>query len=354
MNKKKITDILRPDIAEHSVLIGYYGGGNYGDELLLETIQNICHHAGVQDMTIAYQYPDQYATYHHDFGYYRVNMHDKRAVFREILRNKRVIVGGGGLWGLDFGFNVFLLCVLLWASRWLLGKKVYFIGVGYYNSTNRFGRFGAWLAGKAANAILARDQETYDNFRRVNKRTYIDTDIAWYIRDLDLSEYQKDVEELDKQVDVQGKTLLVALRRFQAKQRNNFTSAVEELIQYNPNCPIIVTLLEPERNDPEQHELVRHWGETFENVQAWLTPTNPLALFLFFKKHHKQLALIAPQFHAILTAHLNGVPFLPVVYDNKVAELLKQIGTHDRIPIDTLCHIELQQFAEKFAGDAEK
>ena len=347
----KVTDILRPKTANDSLLIGYYGGGNYGDELLLEVIQNLCQKSGVQGLKVAYQYPENYTTYHHEFDYPRVDMHNKLAVFRAVLSSKRIIIGGGGLWGLDFAFNVFLLSFMLFVSRWLFGKKVYLVGVGYYGSTTRFGHVGAWLAAKSARRILARDQETFENFRKLNPRTHLDTDIAWYTERLDLSAYQQDARELDEQVHITDKTLFVALRRFQAKHRNNFTRQVESFIQNNPHKPIVVTLLEPERVDPEQHALIKNWTNVYPNVQSLSAPRNPLALLLFFQQHARQLALIAPQFHAIITAHLSGVPFMPIVYDNKVAELLGVIGQTKTIPIRELDETHLQTFANNFYGE---
>jgi polysaccharide pyruvyl transferase WcaK-like protein len=347
----KVTDILRPKTANDSLLIGYYGGGNYGDELLLEVIQNLCQQAGVEGLKVAYQHPENYATYHHEFGYSRINLHSKLAIFRAVLGSKRVIIGGGGLWGLDFAFNVFLLSFMLFLSRWLFGKKVYLIGVGYYNSTTRFGHIGAWLAAKSARRILARDQETFENFRKLNRRTHLDTDIAWYIEQLDLGGYKKDVQELDQQVHITDKTLLIALRRFQAKHHNNFTHQIESFIQNNPRRPIVVTLMEPEHIDPEQYALIKSWEQSYPNVQSLLAPHNPLSLLLFFQKHATQLALIAPQFHAIITAHLSSVPFMPIVYDNKVAELLKQLGRSKPIPSRELSDAHLQSFANNVYGE---
>jgi polysaccharide pyruvyl transferase WcaK-like protein len=347
----KVTDILQPKIANHSLLIGYYGGGNYGDELLLEVIQNIANKHEIEDLAIAYQNPRDYADYHHDFGYPRVNMRDKFAIFRAILRKRNIIVGGGGLWGLDFGLNVFLLSFLLGFSRLVLRKKIYLIGVGYYGSTTRLGHIGAWLAGKGASAILARDAETYRNFSRFNKRTEQDTDIAWYLENVATNTYKLEVKRLDRQVLVTNKTFFVALRRFQAKHANDFTHEIENYIANNPSQHFIVTLLEPDHIDPDQAELLETWEQRYENVQRLRGSYNPMALFLFFQKHAHELALIAPQFHAIITAHMSGVPFLPVVYDNKVAELLAYIGQTETIAINDLDCKQLRSFTDKLAGD---
>jgi len=46
---------------EHSFLVGYYGGGNYGDELLLEVILNVIEPKHYKGLSIAYQNPQTVA-----------------------------------------------------------------------------------------------------------------------------------------------------------------------------------------------------------------------------------------------------------------------------------------------------
>src|SRR4029079_7172941 len=102
-------------------------------------------------------------------------MHNKLALIRAILKKKNIVVGGGGLWGMDVNANIFLMSLMLLMSRRLLGKKVHLTAVGCYNSTTALGRLSAWCAAKAANTIIARDQETYANFKRWHKGTVQDT-----------------------------------------------------------------------------------------------------------------------------------------------------------------------------------
>ncbi|HSX01028.1 MAG TPA: hypothetical protein VLF67_02185, partial [Candidatus Saccharimonas sp.] len=57
---------------ERTVLIGYYGGGNFGDELLLEVLQANLQAHGVKQASFLYRGPAPYQQYHHDFGYTKV------------------------------------------------------------------------------------------------------------------------------------------------------------------------------------------------------------------------------------------------------------------------------------------
>ena len=84
-------------------------------------------------------------------------------------------------------------------------------------------------------------------------------------------------------------------------------------------------------------------------------PYNPLTLLTYIKQNHERLALIAPQLHLIMTAHLAQVPFLPIVYDNKVAQLLDQIGirANQRLKISDATSKDLQAFVDTFFGGSK-
>jgi polysaccharide pyruvyl transferase WcaK-like protein len=351
----RLTALLRTTNLNRSLLIGYYGGGNYGDELLLEVLSNLLSEHNVKDVTITYREPAKYRQYHHDFGYPRIEMQSKTQLIRAIFKNRNIIIGGGGLWGVDMNFNTFLLSCMLFGSR-LLGKKVYLLGVGYYNSTNRLGHIGAWLAGTAAHTIIGRDPETVKNFTAYNSHTYLDSDIAWHVKNLDLAAYQDEVAELETRLQITNKTLCITLRRPQAKHRQHefirFTEEINAFIAANQDKPILVALLESEAKSPEEYAEARRWQQTYPNVQLLDFPHNPLALCLLFRKHHNRLALIGPQFHIIMTAYLSGAPFMPLVYDNKVAALLTQLSTPpaEQIALGAVEQTNMQRFADNFFG----
>lgn len=352
MKRQKLLRFLEQEPLDHSLLLGFYGGGNYGDELLMEVLSGLLKKQDTQDVTIAYQRPELYPTFHHEFGFPRVNMRSKLALLGCILRKKTIIVGGGGLWGMDTNTNVFLMSLMLLFSRHVLRKKVFLVAVGYYGSATRLGHISAWCAAKAANRIIARDQESYQNFKRFQPRTVQDTDIAWYIESLDLTPYQADLSKLEQQVSVQGKTLFMTLRRFHSATEQQLASLVGGCLAENRNKRIIIALMEPRHVDPAGYRQLKEWQREYPNVQILDCGFNPLALFLFFRKYREQLIFIGPQFHGILSAHLNGMPFLPIAYDNKVHNLLKHIAPAvTPIRLQSLRFLDLQRFIDLTYGE---
>lgn len=348
MKQRTLLSFLQAEKLDSSLMVGFYGGGNYGDELLMEVLAGLLKKQGAKDISIAYQTPLLYDKFHHEFGFKRVDMQDKWGFMRAMANHKHIIVGGGGLWGMDSNANIFGMSLMLLLCRIVLRKKIYLLAVGYYNSANRFGRLGAWCAAKAANLVLARDEESYRNFKRMQQNTQRDTDIAWYISYLDLDDYRQDLEQLENQLHITGKTLFFTLRRFRTREQNQLATMVEQCVRDNPDKQIIIGLMEPRHVDPEGYRQLVSWQRQFPNLQIMDCGFNPLALFLFFREHAEQLVFIGPQFHGILSAHLNGMPYFPVAYDNKVLGLLQSIAPKRKhIQLKSLTQNDLQHFIDQ-------
>ena len=343
--EKQLTDLLREVGLDDSFLMGYYGGGNFGDELLFEVLQHLFHERDYRQVSFLYQDPDNYSKFHHDLGYDAVDSSDKIEVLKAVFSRRKLVIGGGGLWGLDVNANVVLMSVLLFFARLLLGKQVYLIGVGYYGSTTRLGHFAAWLAGKAANQILARDQETYDRFRRINSQTYLCDDIAFNVPHLRKKAFVDDIKKLESAVDsIDRPTVLISLRRFKANQVNPYAKAVERWLANNPTVPVVLALMEPRQVDPSGYKKLQKWQAARSNARVIDFSYNPVALYYLLQRYRHQLSYIGPQFHVLLIAHLAGLRLMPLAYDNKVSQLLSKLEYDGQIPISSVSSDHLRLF----------
>jgi polysaccharide pyruvyl transferase WcaK-like protein len=268
------------------------------------------------------------------------------ALFKSIAANKNIVIGGGGLWGRDVNINILFLSLTLFFSRYILRKNVYLIGVGYYNSTNTLGSISAWFAGKAASYVLARDIETRDNFLKHTRSVGMDDDIAMSLNGLDLKDYQAEAENLEKEFKVKPKNVFVTIRRL----KGDYGDKIEALIKQNPQKNFLVMILEPRGVDPEGYMRILELQRRYNNVVAKDFDFNPIALFLFFKRNAGKLTLVGPQFHIIITAYLANISFMPLIYDNKVEQLLMRLKIRGGIQIHDAEVSDFQSFIDSNYG----
>lgn len=319
----KIRNFFNETDLSNSLVVGFYGGGNFGDELLMEILMNVFREYNYKNVCFYYSNPDFYNIFHHDFHYKMINGKKKITLFKSFFKIKNIVVGGGGLWGLDFNKNVFFLSLILFFSRLILMKKIYLIGVGYYNSTTFLGKIGAFFAGLASNIIIVRDTESKENFSFFKSKTFLAEDIGFLLSELDLSSYKKETRAFSKILNSDKKHVFISIRRFQKKYSNDYLKTVIDVVRRNLKINFILTTFEPREVDPVSYQTLLKLSHQQENLQFLEFRYNPIVLYLFFKQNNKNLLAILPQFHGIIIAYLAGIKFLPFSYDNKVSALFE-------------------------------
>ena len=333
---------------EDIFLIGYYGGSNFGDELLLEVIQNILKQKGVNRASFYYADPKMYSTYHHDFGYDLIPK-SLTEILRAILKNRSILVGGGGLWGLDFNKNIAAMSVLLFIARFILAKNVYLIGVGSYSSSPKIARFFSALAALSANYIFARDKESYENFRAFNTRTYKDFDLAHVLPNLDLKPYEREATNntLMQSIASRGRVLLVCARDFLGRHSNkapHFPQVLDTVIE-KAALPTALLLLNSRTVDPGTYAFYENLKKKHLNIiQIFESNCNPILIYLILKRYSDRITILAPQYHMQVLAHLTGTKFVPIRYDNKNEQFYKDIGLRGWLNISSASAQRIRQF----------
>lgn len=331
-----IKDFFSKTELENSFIIGYYGGSNFGDELLLEVILNILKKQKFKKISFYYSNPELYSQYHHDFGYRKVNA-TPISILVEMFRCSSVVIGGGGLWGLDFNKNIGLLSLLLFFCKYFLRKDVYLIGVGYYKSTTFMGHMGAFLAACAAKHVIARDNETYNNFFKYSNRVSLDKDISFYISEyVDFGDYESEALSVVKKLGLNEKRVLVGVRRFQSKYRNEYYDHIKSLIKIHNNILFSLVVFESKNVSKELFLDIKGQEEILSNVNSFEYDFNPLAFFFAIQIARKNIRIVAPQYHVQITAFCTGTPFFALDYDDKNKELFKMIGCRDFVSINRL------------------
>ncbi|QQS21415.1 MAG: polysaccharide pyruvyl transferase family protein [Candidatus Moraniibacteriota bacterium] len=238
-----------------------------------------------------------------------------------------MIIGGGGIWGLDFNKNIFVLSALLFLFSKLSRKNVYLLGIGYYTSTSFLGRISAYLAAKSAKLILARDPETFENFSKFNKaNTLLDRDISFSLDEVSTDAYEKEAEEISKNLGFHEPITLVGFRRFTNKKFWTYTNTLFNFVRKNTSKKFSLVVFESKTIAPKLYSKMKALEQEHGNITASDFEYNPIAFILALKKHASNLYVIAPQYHVQISAHFAGIPFLPISYDNKVSEFHRNIS----------------------------
>jgi polysaccharide pyruvyl transferase WcaK-like protein len=339
----KLSEFFKSNL-DNSFLVGFYGGGNLGDELLLEVILNLLKKNGARNISFYYSAPDLYPIFHHDFGYSQVNPKNKVSFLKNLLSSKNIIIGGGGLWGLDFNLNILILSTILLISRIFLCKKIYMIGVGNYGSKPVLGRLAARFAGWSSSLIIVRDIESRNNFGFVANKVFLEDDISFNLPLISDSDYNADLNILESRISPPEDLVLVSFRRFKKEYSNDYAQVLLKAIENSPNVNFLITTFEPKEVDPEGFKLAMSIASNNPKIQVLEFRYNPIALYLYMRIHHGRLKIITPQYHGMALAYLAGVKFMPLAYDNKCFELLNRIGEKKAISIYDVSYPEILDF----------
>ena len=142
-----------------AALIGYYGFGNLGDELLLKACIDILTRCGISRPQIVALSNDPEKT-SRDFGIDSVNRWDIRESAKIFRDSERVIFGGGGIFQDRTSIKS---CVWYWAivrlAR-LMGAKVFAVGQSVGPLESGLSRFFAGNALRSCGAVHVRDDKS--------------------------------------------------------------------------------------------------------------------------------------------------------------------------------------------------
>ena len=321
-------------VEENSLLIGYYGGLNFGDELLLEAVQRSTSKRGIEDMTITYsRSAEEFRRYHEDYGYKLIPRKPLDLV-GAIIRKKKVVFGGGGFWGFELSNAMLILTMIIFVAQKVMRKDVVLLGVGYYNSASWKSHLSARFIAGSASIIFARDKESYGNFSKYTKKLALSTDLILSIE----SEELVNGLELKKLRDIEkycsSPIVFISTRRFGDQSIvENWHKKVQTYITSNADKKVILLLMEPKEVDPIGYTFFSNLEQSYENVLTVVDFCyNPLELAAIFSNFSSNISLIVLQYHVILLGIKYQVDRIePLSYDNKCEQLLRDHGYN---PVD--------------------
>jgi len=150
------------------LLMGYYGMGNLGDEMMLVCLKSWLQQQGF-DPTVLSERPEEVSKHHGLAAVenspilgewaWRTSWFKGGAwrVIRAIARSDALIIGGGDLVRDDLGWRTFFYTIEKLILALLMGKKIYVVNAGIGQLSTRYGRFVLRQVLGRCHRIIVRD-----------------------------------------------------------------------------------------------------------------------------------------------------------------------------------------------------
>ena len=154
------------------MVIGYYGYGNMGDEMLFEVVTDTLRDLGFEVVAL-------YPRSGERPGVRFVKRYDPFAILRELFKSKALVFGGGGIFQDETSFRSMLYYTIVAKLAHLMGKRVILLGSGAGPLRRRMSRIlFRWVVKSGKTVVFPRDPITERYVRILGKKTYTGTDLA--------------------------------------------------------------------------------------------------------------------------------------------------------------------------------
>ena len=358
---------------QKALLMGYYGVGNLGDEMMLVCLRDWLERQGFA-LTILSERPAGVSMSHGLPAVENVPLLGEWAwrkswlkggawrVIRALASTDVLVVGGGDLIRDDLGWRIFFFTMEKLIAAILMGKKIYLVNTGIGQLSTRYGRVLLKWALKRCSRIIVRDARSEKVCRElgITEEVSLAPDIALALPDL-LKAREADPAEN------QGKKkpyVLVCLRHtpqtfrsYEMTDRRIDTLAqcLDDLIErHNVEVvflPLHATLANG-RGDALLHSRVAKAMVHGDRVQlrSWTADLNEVCAWV----RDAQIVL-AMRLHAAVLAQAYGRPCVLMPYDRKVREFGDLMAIRHSIEAATLDNVDLVKgVLESARSDSER
>lgn len=298
------------------LLVGYYGAQNAGDEWLLEKTKQL----------LTKRWPNnEYVILHTKNLVQNGCRYVKKFswnLIKSIYEVDAVVFGGGSvLQDVTSKKSLYFYLLIIWLAK-LSGKKVWLIGQGL----GPFTAWGSWWLVKQTlflvNGIAVRDQESSDLLKKMRIKP------SKQVLAADLAFWQAG---FSKEVPRKGDKLMVSLRNYPIFLDNWLKLA--EFFKKNTDEKLFFDVQRGE-DQKKMFELSKRMD--IYDMQAVLEQSVEMPGVGM---------MLGMRYHALVWAILRQIPFLALVYDDKVLALAKEFGQEF---VDLRKTVQTKELFEKY------
>jgi polysaccharide pyruvyl transferase WcaK-like protein len=324
---------------KYTVISGWYGPNNFGDEAILEAIiqklksesdsNNEIVVLGVKPSKTSELFPDVISCYQfpNDFKQLvkSVITLDLLKTLYVLMRAKKLYVGGGGFLSDWQSRNIGWLGQILFSKICGARCNLWGVGIGPFNNPIRT-KFASLIFRSCIDFAYVRDQVSLDTLKNklmFSGETRLDADPVAY---MDCSKY-KSTNLVKNQI------IFVPAMYFKNKKFGKDTTKWDDLfdcyiktLNYldSLSIDVVVVFFQP---DSEQ-ALIAKFAIAIENLEHVVIKAHP--------DHRSALTDISEskgvfsfRLHGNIMAYASKIDFLPIIYHFKAEEFLKMVGLQD-------------------------
>lgn len=317
MEKVSLIEIIKKFNKKNKVfLVGNFGNGNLGDEILLYSItrdinkvSRVVYVVGRDKALIAVK----------DKDLVPVTPTSVEGIIA-FFKSNIIVFGPGGLFGKDIGPVARLIPFAAVISK-LLGKKVIFYGFGIYKNTSQFTQYILPKVLNHVDSVTVRDQHSFDLLKpKLQKgKLKLIADPAFLLENSSILKSQKTRDNQYK--------IGVSLRYLEdTKEREVLVSSLSQaFLKLNTRKIRVVPLnfyIEPKvvsikRSHPSDSEMINLLRKSIKEKIEIEDNDEDLNIDSIFKKYKTLDYVIAMRLHSQILAILNHIPLFSIGYSPK-------------------------------------
>ena len=329
-----------------SILFGYYGAGNVGDELMLVCLKQWLSEQGVP-IAIGTHLPDQVRRLHGvpvvrdlpllgQYAWVHVWVRGNGfSLLREIWRADRILLGGGDFIRDDRGWKHFSASVEKLVVGWLFGKSIYLVNVGVGKPCTWYGRLLLRWILRRCDKIIVRDRRSLQVCRELGAadRTVFTMDIVMEMQSL---------LGLSPQPVSEAPYILVALRGnpnvygqydFDEARIDCFAKALDAIVKRHHCNIVFLPFHSGSEDDNSLHKAIVSRMKYSDSVMVREWEFNIQTLLNIFRGAS---CVVAMRLHAAILALSVGRDCVVLPYDHKVKELCAEMELRHLLPPELL------------------
>jgi polysaccharide pyruvyl transferase WcaK-like protein len=358
----RLAELPFPNIDQGSevVIIGNYGSGNLGDEMMLDAlVELISIKVGRTTVIVPSRRPDIVNKMHPKIMLSSIGV--IRGMLRALLSDV-LIIGAGTVFSSHSGPGIKAGVIIAILRKILLRKKVFFYGIGYSATTSKILKMLSKPALNLADGIYVRDTLSYSRLKSIinnNERIFVIPELGLFLRKSPFLP-----EEL-RGIVKKGKGPLVGFSlmhpgSYAADYMNNVSDAVKGFIQYlhirYSDAKFLFLTFQP--------TIIRYSPDWISDEEVGLMITSRLPEEIrsncYVLKRYPPMdtlriisetdLIISMRYHCLVFASTQNKPYIAISFDDKHRAFVKDDGG-EIIDISQVSATSLIQLWEKIWKD---